>query len=316
MTDNAQESRPEDLEFVIITGLSGAGRTEAMRCFEDMGYFCIDNLPPMLLSQLAELSSLPGSRIKKLAVVSDVRGGMFFNTLAEELAKLKAQGVRYQILFLEASDEVLVHRFKETRRRHPLALEGSIIEGIERERELLELFRGQADLVIDTSELTAGKLRDKIRTSFLGAQKKQTLLISVTSFGYKYGVPMDADIVMDVRFLPNPYYIAELRDHSGKEAVVRKFVLGRKETKAFLRRWYELLKLLIPNYVIEGKMHLSIAIGCTGGVHRSVALADETAEFLKKLGYSVVVNHRDVGREPESDHLTSDAPAGKGPERA
>jgi RNase adapter protein RapZ len=289
----------DHLEFTMITGLSGAGRSEAIRCFEDIGYFCIDNLPPMLLSQLAELALLPGSRIRKVAVVSDVRGGMFFDTLLEELGKLRAQGVDYQILFLEAADETLVNRFKETRRRHPLAKEGSIIEGIQRERELLEPFRGQADLVLDTTELTAGELRDRIRTQFLGTQKRESMLISVTSFGYKFGMPMDADIVMDVRFLPNPHYVAELREHTGREEVVRRFVLGRRETKAFLKRWLDLLKLTIPDYIVEGKTHLAIAIGCTGGQHRSVALADETAGFLTKLGYSVVVHHRELAREPE-----------------
>jgi UPF0042 nucleotide-binding protein len=291
-----EEPRPESLEFAIITGLSGAGRSEAIRCFEDMGYFCIDNLPPMLLTQLAELASLPGSRIRKLAVVSDVRGGMFFDTLLHELNKLKAQGIHYQILFLEASDEALVKRFKETRRRHPLAREGSIIEGIHRERELLEPFRGQADLVIDTTGLTAAELRDTIRTGFLGVGERQTLLITVTSFGFKYGSPLDADIVMDVRFLPNPHYIVELRDHTGKEEVVREFVLGRRDTKAFQKRWFNLLRFLIPNYVKEGKTHLSIAIGCTGGTHRSVVLVDETSAFLDSLGYKVATRHRDLGR--------------------
>jgi RNase adapter protein RapZ len=294
-----KEAPHDDLEFTIITGLSGAGRSEAMRCFEDIGYFCIDNLPPMLLSQLAELAALPGSRIRKVAVVSDVRGGMFFDTLLEELAKLRARGVGYQILFLEASEETLVNRFKETRRRHPLAQEGSIIDGIQRERELLEPFRGQADLVLDTTDLTAGELRDRIRTEFLGAKKKESMFITVTSFGYKFGMPMDADIVMDVRFLPNPHYVAALRTHTGREDVVRKFVLGRSETKAFMKRWLDLLKLTIPDYIVEGKTHLAIAIGCTGGQHRSVTLADETAAFLTKLGYSVGVHHRELDREPE-----------------
>lgn len=298
MTEEA--TRSEELEFTIITGLSGAGRSEAIRCFEDMGYFCIDNLPPMLLTQLAELSSLPGSRIRKLAVVSDVRGGMFFDTLLQELERLKAQSISYQVLFLEASDEALVKRFKETRRRHPLAGQDSITRGIERERELLEPFRGLADVVVDTTDLTALELREKIRTTFLGAkQERRTLFITVTSFGFKYGTPMDADIVMDVRFLPNPHYDAELSQHTGKEDVVREFVLTRKDAHAFLKRWFNLLRFLIPNYVREGKAHLAIAVGCTGGTHRSVVLVDETAEFLKGLGYSVSAHHRDLGRDLE-----------------
>ena len=288
------------MEFTIITGLSGAGKTEAVRCFEDMGYFCIDNLPPTLILKMAELCSLPGSKIKKVALVSDVRGGEFFDALSEALRELKKKNINRQILFLEASDETLVKRFKETRRRHPLARGGQIIEGIRKERELLGQLRGQADMIIDTSGSAAYELRDKIRTSFLGPQKRKGILITVVSFGYKYGVPMDADLVLDVRFLPNPNYIPDLQPLSGEDKKVKDFVLMREETKEFLQKYLDLLAFLLPHYVSEGKSHLTVALGCTGGTHRSVVLAEETRKFLRKKGYNVIVRHRDIGRDLEA----------------
>lgn len=292
--------RKEKPEFTIITGLSGAGKSEAMRTFEDMGYFCIDNLPPQLISSMGDLITLPGSKVRKVAIVSDVRGGMFFSTLLEELDKLKERGIDQRILFLEASEESLVKRFKETRRRHPLAEGGRVKEAISRERHLLQALRGRADLVVDTTNTTAHELRDKIRTSFLAPGEREGMLITVFSFGYKYGIPLDADLVMDVRFLPNPHYIEKLKRHTGKEKVVRDFIMKRDETKEFLPRFFDLLSFLIPGYVAEGKSHLAIAIGCTGGTHRSVALAEETGKFLKAQGHEVVVQHRDLGKEFES----------------
>lgn len=289
----------EELEFTIITGLSGAGKTEAIRCFEDIGYFCIDNLPPTLLPKMAELCALPGSKIAKVALVSDVRGGEFFEALFGALRELKSQKIPYQILFLEASNEELVKRFKETRRRHPLAKEGQIIEGILRERELLRSLKEQADMIIDTTDLETYELKDKIRSSFLGERKEKGLLITVTSFGYKYGVPLDSDLVMDVRFLPNPHYIETLHSKSGQDKEVRDFVLKRKETKTFLKSYLSLLQFLLPHYVAEGKTHFTIALGCTGGTHRSVTLAEETGRFLKEKGYNVIVRHRDVDRDLE-----------------
>jgi len=286
-----------NLEFTIITGLSGAGKSEAIRCFEDMGYFCIDNLPPNLIIKMAELCSLPGSKINKVALVIDVRGGEFFDALFESLRELENREIKYQILFLEASDEEIIKRFKETRRRHPLSLGGEIEDGIHKERSILESLRGQADMVIDTTNLKAHELRDKISSSFLGKEKRKGLLITVISFGYKYGVPLDADLVLDVRFLPNPHYIDELRSHTGEEKIVKDFVLKRKETKVFIRKFFNLLAFLIPHYVGEGKTHLVMALGCTGGTHRSVAIAEETEEFLKKKGFNVTLRHRDVGRD-------------------
>jgi UPF0042 nucleotide-binding protein len=287
----------EPAELVVITGLSGAGRSEAIHTFEDVGSFCIDNLPPALLSQLVELTTLPGSRIGRVAVVCDMRSAEFFGTLLEELDKLEATGHPYRILYLEAADKVLVNRFKATRRRHPLCESGSVIEGIRAERRGLAAVRERADLIIDTSEMAPSQLREAIRRQFISENLKDSLSISVSSFGFKYGLPIDADIVMDVRFLPNPFYVPKLRHKTGLEGAVRKFVLEREETRQFLDRWLPLLSDLMPNYLIEGKHHLSIALGCTGGMHRSVVLAEHTAGYLRSLDYDVAVRHRDIRKD-------------------
>lgn len=288
-------------ELVIITGMSGAGRSEAIHTFEDLGYFCIDNLPPGFIGQLVDLTELPGSRITRLAVVCDVRGAEFFNALTEILDALEANGTPHHVLFLEASDEVLVRRFKETRRRHPLCTEsGSIAEGIAAEREQLAEVRARADGVVDTSELKPSGLRAVIKQRYFSESLAPSLIVTVMSFGFKYGLPIDADLVMDVRFLPNPYYIPELRDHSGLDASVRDYVLDRPETHEFLDRWFEMLRFLAPAYLMEGKAHLEIALGCTGGQHRSVALTEETAVFLRQLGYTVAVSHRDMHRDRDA----------------
>ena len=284
-------------ELVVITGLSGAGRSEAIHTFEDLGYFCIDNLPPALVSQLVQLTLLPGSRIRRVAVVCDMRSLEFFGTLLEELDKLEASGVHHRILYLEAADKVLVNRFKTTRRRHPLCEGGSVIEGIEAERAGLAKLRERASLILDTSELLPAQLRESIRRQFVSESLRDSLSVTVTSFGFKYGMPIDADIVMDVRFLPNPFYIPKLRHKNGLEAAVYRFVMERDETKAFLDRWLPLLTDLLPNYLIEGKHHLSIALGCTGGMHRSVVLTEKTAEHLRSLGYDVSVRHRDIRKD-------------------
>lgn len=296
---NQLAEKKNELELVIVTGLSGAGKSEAVRCFEDMGYFCIDNLPPSFINNLVELFSLPDSKIKKVALVCDVRGRQYFKPLIKVLDELEKRGIRKQILFLEATDDVLVKRFKETRRRHPLALEGQIIDGISQERELMQILRGMADLIIDTSQMEIHELRDEIRTSFLGSEKQRAMMITVTSFGYKYGIPLDADMVVDVRFLPNPHYVARLRSHTGEDKAVRRFVLGRKETKVFLDKLLDMLTFLIPFYIAEGKTHLVLAIGCTGGTHRSVSIAEEVAKFLLKKGYDVTLRHRDIEKEHE-----------------
>ena len=286
------------IEFAIITGLSGAGKSEAIKCFEDMGFFCIDNLPPSLIPKMAELCTLPGSKVRQVAVVCDVRGREFFDALFEELQKLKALEISYQIVFLEASDEVLVKRFKETRRKHPLSEEGAIIDGIHQERHIMEQLRGQANLVIDTSNLAPFELKDKIRTAILKKDKqKKGIMITVMSFGYKFGMPLDADLVMDVRFLPNPHYVESLKHFDGTNENVCEFVLNRSESQTFLKKFKGLLTFLLPRYIAEGKTHFTVAIGCTGGTHRSVAISEEVAKALKEKDYNVVVRHRDMGRK-------------------
>lgn len=298
--DSGVDQAFEPPELVVITGMSGAGRSEAIHTFEDLGYFCIDNLPPSFIPQLVSLTSLPGSRIRRIAVVCDVRGGEFFEQLAAELAQLEKAGHAHRVLFLEADDATLVQRFSETRRRHPLCEEGATItDGITAEREALTTIRARADVIIDTSDLKPRELRAAIKDRFFTGETARALAITVTSFGFKYGLPIDADIVMDVRFLPNPFYNPDLRDLTGLDDPVREFVLGRDETGDFLQRWLDLLKVLMPGYLIEGKSHLMIALGCTGGMHRSVALAEETAQFVRGLGYSVAVSHRDIGRDRE-----------------
>jgi UPF0042 nucleotide-binding protein len=244
-----------------------------------------------------QLTALPGSRVRRIAVVCDVRGGSFFEELSGELDDLELIGHPFRILFLTADDKTLVRRFKETRRRHPLAELGSVAEGIAAERQLVEAIRERADLIIDTSDLRPQELRAVIREKFVAAGRENQLAVTVTSFGFKYGLPIDADIVMDVRFLPNPYYIDRLRPKTGLERSVRAFVLDKPETGTFLERWRSLLELLLPNYLSEGKSHLSVALGCTGGMHRSVVLAERTADFIREMGYPVTVSHRDIGKD-------------------
>ncbi len=284
-------------EIVVITGMSGAGRSEAMHTFEDLGYFCIDNLPPSFIGQLVDLAELPDSNLKRLAVVCDVRGHEFFDQLVGEIGRLERHGVELRVLFLEADDNVLLRRFKETRRRHPMCEEGQgLSEGIAAERETLEPVRELATVVIDSSDLRPAELRTAILERF-AASTSAALSITVYSFGFKYSVPSDADIVMDVRFLPNPHYDPDLRPLSGLDTPVSEFVKGRPETIAFLEKWFALLDVVVPGYVAEGKHHLSIAMGCTGGRHRSVALAEATAQHLASAGYQVGTSHRDIGRD-------------------
>lgn len=284
-------------ELVIVTGMSGAGRTEAMHSFEDLGYYCIDNLPPRLFRDLLSLEGMPGhvDAHHKLAVVCDARNRDFFNEFENELQKLKERGVNYRLLFLDASDEKLIARYKSSRRRHPLCDDGtSIGEGIQKERKLLNDFRELADDVVDTSDTLPQTLRKTIRSLFDGGSETDTLTVSVYSFGFKHGSANDADIVMDVRFLPNPFYDPVMKPLTGLDDVVRDFVMNKKETEDFLRAWHALLSYVMPGYVNEGKQQLAIAIGCTGGQHRSVVLAEATGAFLKKKGYRVSIAHRDL----------------------
>jgi UPF0042 nucleotide-binding protein len=285
--------------IVVITGLSGAGRSTAIHTFEDRGYFCIDNLPPTMIRQVADLALLPGSRIHDVAVVCDVRGLEFFNQLVASLDELERDGYDYRLLFLEADAAELVKRFSETRRPHPLDQGAGVAEAIEREREMLCDVRGRADLILDTTGIRPPQLRDRILRDFLDEKRKDTLSITLSSFGFKYGVPLDADIQMDVRFIPNPFYDLALRDLSGLDEPVRDFVLGQPQTGGFLDHWTQMLVGVAPKYLAEGKTHLAIAMGCTGGMHRSVALAEETARRLREAGFNVTVTHRDIGKDRE-----------------
>jgi len=282
------------IRFVIITGLSGAGKSEAMKCFEDLGYFCVDNLPPVLIPKFAELCAQSGGRINRIALVVDIRGGSFFDDVSESLETLEETGFSYEILYLEAEDEVLVRRFKESRRRHPLSASGGVLEGIRLERERLEELRGKATQIVDTSALTARELRETIINHFSYLPEQERLLITVVSFGFKNGLPLDADLVFDVRFLPNPHYVESLRALNGNTEEVANYVLKWPVTTRFLSKLYDLMEFLIPYYVQEGKTSLLLGIGCTGGQHRSVTIANRLGDFLRTKGYRVVVDHRDI----------------------
>jgi UPF0042 nucleotide-binding protein len=283
--------------FTIITGLSGAGRSEAAKNLEDLGYFVIDNLPPALIERMASLVSGPGIKVKDVALVVDVRGGEFFPDLEKALAELRDRGIPYRILFLEASDQTIVRRFEATRRRHPLAVSERVIDGINEERAMMAGLREQADLVIDTTDVNVHALRDKIKSFFFDTSTRAGLAVNVMSFGYKHGLPLDADLVFDVRFLPNPHWVEELRPLTGLNRRVRGYVLGQEAAKGFLSRVRDLLEFLLPGYVNEGRHYLTIAIGCTGGHHRSVVIADEITRFLQEKGYPCTVVHRDVEKE-------------------
>lgn len=289
-------------QIIIVTGMSGAGRTEALHALEDVGYYCIDNLPPSMLVPLSELVGLPVNSGRRLAVVCDVRSLEFFDQLRDELRRLSEREISYQVVFLDADDAALRKRYSSLRRRHPMAQEGMTVSAaIALERERLGSISELANLVIDTTNLRARDLRERLVNEYSGTPLRQGMNVSVFSFGFKYGLPLDADLVIDVRFLPNPYYDPAMRELTGHDAPVRDFVLGRDETKAFLAAWYNLLDVVMPGYVSEGKQHLSIAVGCTGGQHRSVALAEATGEHLVSEGYRVTVTHRDLSRHTGSD---------------
>ncbi len=284
------------MQFVIITGLSGAGKSTAVHVFEDMGYFCVDNLPPALVPRFAELVSRSRGRVDRVAVVMDIRSGEFFDEIEEALRTLDERHLPYRILFLDASDEVLVRRFKETRRKHPLAPAGSVLEGIQAERRRLRALRERAHKIVDTSTLTPQALRAELQAEF-GPGAEGALTITVLSFGYKHGLPMDADLVFDVRFLPNPHYLPELRPFPGTHPDVRAYVLSSPEAQTFRRQLLEMVSFLLPHFIREGKSHLVVAIGCTGGRHRSVVFAEELGGSLREQGYTVRIHHRDLDRE-------------------
>ncbi len=281
--------------FTIITGLSGAGRSEAAHSLEDLGYFVVDNLPPALLAKMAELASRPGGP-QRVAIVVDARGGVFFGELSKALEELKDLNIDYRIVFLEAHDDDLVNRYEATRRRHPLAPADRVVEGIRKERLMMESLRGEADLIIDTSGLTPHGLRDRIHAAFADGSAETGLNVTLTSFGFKFGAPRDADLVFDVRFLPNPHWLEELRPLPGTDPRVGAYVRDQDQYRAFMERLEGLLDVVVPGYEREGKSYLSVAVGCTGGRHRSVVVAEELARFFEDRGLAVRVTHRDLDR--------------------
>lgn len=287
------------MRIVIVTGMSGAGKSTALKMLEDMGYFCVDNLPVPLIPKMAELLSVPGSEMNKSALGIDIRSGQNFKMLEEILDELDQENIDYEILYLDSSDDVLIKRYKETRRSHPLAgLGGRVDEGIHREREEITFLKKRADYVIDTSHTLTRELREELYKIFVENKDYKNLYISVESFGFKYGIPKDADLVFDVRFLPNPYYIEELRPMSGNDKEVRDYVMDNETARIFLNKLTDMVEFLIPNYIKEGKMQLIIGIGCTGGKHRSVTLANELYEQLKRSdSYGLRIEHRDIGKD-------------------
>ena len=288
---------PAPLSFVVITGLSGAGKSYAIKCFEDMGFFCIDNLPTTLIPTFADLIMRSEQPIHRVALGVDVREGAYLSRLLDIIRELRTRGHQVEVLFLEASEEALVRRYHETRRRHPLAGEGNALDGIRAERKTLSDLREIADRILDTSALTVHQLKDRLVELYVAPKARPGLAISLVSFGFKHGVPFDADLVFDVRFLPNPHFVESLRPFDGRHERVRAFVLDDPESKEMLRRLEDFLKFVLPCYEREGKAYLTVAIGCTGGRHRSVTLAEELGRFLTGLGYAPTVVHRDLERE-------------------
>ncbi|MCF8002196.1 MAG: RNase adapter RapZ [Halanaerobiales bacterium] len=283
------------MQFIIITGISGAGKSTALNYFEDSGYFCVDNLPPVLLSKFAELCS--HSELDKIAVVSDIRGGKFFDDLTEKLNYLEENQIEHEILFLETSDRTLVDRYKETRRRHPLEKEGRVLDAIRKERKRLEQLRGKANNIIDTTDISIKELKERLKRNYISNEEDlQSMAINIISFGFKYGIPMDSDMVFDVRFLANPYYVDSLKKLTGLDQEVKDYILKWPNTSKFYDKFFDLINFLVPEYEKEGKSHLSIAIGCTGGHHRSVTTAVKLKNILSDMGYKATVNHRDINK--------------------
>jgi RNase adapter protein RapZ len=297
---NAKSARRASIEdFVVITGFSGAGKSQAMATFEDAGYFCVDNLPPEMIGSLAELFSHKGSKVEKAAVASDVRGGDYFDGLVKVLDEMEEHDVPYRLLYLEADEPTLINRFKETRRRHPLAEGGSVESALRHERELLEPLKERADVSIDTSDLSAARLRKVVADKMLHHERRGKLAVTFMTFGFKHGSPRDADLTFDVRFLPNPHYEASLREQTGLDRDVIEYVTGSDGIDEFYARLTPLLDYLLPAYANEGKAHLTVGIGCTGGRHRSVVIAEHLArEYEARGDFHVDVVHRDVDKPP------------------
>ncbi len=284
------------LDFIVVTGLSGAGKSAASRCLEDLGFFCIDNLPAALIPKVAELCAQSEKRIERVALVIDAREGRFLDDLFAMLSDLTREGHQVRVVFLEASDDVLVRRFSESRRPHPLAPGGSALEGIRAERARLAHLKARADLVIDTSSFTVHEFRKLLATAFLDLPPAPRMALALVSFGYRYGLPVDADLVFDARCLPNPHFVEALRPLSGQAPGVIEYVLGAAQSRAFLEQIQAFLNLALPLYVHEGKAYLTLAVGCTGGRHRSVVMVDELARRLREAGHEVSARHRDVER--------------------
>lgn len=283
------------MRFVIVTGMSGAGKLTAMKMLEDTGYYCVDNLPVPLIEKFFELLSTPNSEITKVAVGLDVRSDQNFTDTEKVLNKIKESGYEYEIVFMDASDQVLLTRYKESRRVHPLASEGSTLDGIKKERNILKNIKNKADYVFDTSNLLTRVLKEEMNKIFVQNEEYNNLMIRIVSFGFKYGILQDADLIFDVRFLPNPYYIEELKVLTGNDGPVQDYVMANEESEVFLEKLTDMLTFLIPNYIKEGKLQLVIGIGCTGGQHRSVTLANELFKRLKDKGkYGISIDHRDV----------------------
>ncbi len=283
------------MRFVVVTGMSGAGKNTAIKMLEDEGYYCVDNLPVRLIDKFMELLSSPGSEISKAVLGLDMRAGKSFQYVENALDKLKEKGYKYEILFMDASDRTIIKRYKETRRAHPLAPDGRVEDGIAQERKALQKIKQRADYVIDTSNLLNRELKEELVKIFLDNKEYNSLMVSVMSFGFKHGIPADADLVFDVRFLPNPFYIDELKHQTGNDKPVQEYVLSFPQTREFLHKLEDMITFLIPYYVKEGKNQLVIAIGCTGGQHRSVTMANALYERLKDKGdYGLKIYHRDA----------------------
>ena len=286
------------MQFVIVSGLSGAGKSKTASFLEDIGFYCVDNMPADLIPQFAQLCLATKGRYERVALVTDVRGSLTFESLFKSLESLYQMHLQFTILFVEADTDVIIKRYKETRRKHPLTKDGSdLVAAVERERALLQPIRNRANAIINTSNLPTAKLRGEIIRILGGDLKDQAMTVTVMSFGFKFGLPMEADLVFDVRFLPNPYYIPDLKNKTVMDPEVRDFVFSYQQTKDFVQKVEDLLAFLLPSYVDEGKTNLVIAVGCTGGKHRSVSVARELGEFAAKRGYGITVSHRDLGRK-------------------
>lgn len=284
----------KNLRVVIISGLSGSGKSTALRALEDIGFFCVDNLPVILLPKFLSITAVSSPEIKQVALVMDLRERSFLDKYKRIFAGLKEKGYKIEILFLESGDESLLHRFNETRRIHPLSERGMIMEGILLEREKLSSLKKMADKIVDTTSINVHQLKDIVQRHFSPSSRNKKMVINLTSFGYRYGLPVDADLVFDVRFLPNPYFIEKLKNYDGNNIDVRNYVLQNKESMEFLEKMSDLMNLLIPLYEKEGKVRLNIAMGCTGGKHRSVVIANKISSFFSSMKYIVNLNHRDI----------------------